>query len=736
MMRRQVWWVLMILGVIGVAAVVAWLAAWPIHPAWLEEVHTALMSSLVVIAGGVILLVLQILRLFRKVQKKQVALTVTTDVLDAEIESRGVAEERIQSLARFPEENTNPVLRVGSDGILLYANSASDLLLRTLKAAQGEKVSGAFLEAVVAAFGSRKSQELSVSCDDRLYSLHLVSVLDADYVNVYGSDITEKARAEAEIRSLARFPEENANPVLRVDGEGRLIFANGASAPLLDTWKVQEGECLPGEWRWVAEDCLKCGSGKELELICGERTFSIQLAPVTESGYLNLYGLDVTERKYYEEQLLKQSNFDTLTELPNRALFQDRLDRALVAARSGQKLVAILFIGLDRFKEVNQALGRDGGDDLLKAVAVRLKESFPAATTVARHSGDVFAGILSGLGSIAEIVDRVQEIRDHLSESFLIRDNPLDVAFSIGVSVYPSDHREGGRLVHFADLAMFRAKADSRDGYRFYEGGMDEEARERHKLLGDLRRALEEEQFRVHYQPQMDLATGQLSGMEALVRWQHPERGMISPGRFIPLAEESGLIVPLGWWVLKTACRHNKSWQRQGLKPLRVAVNLSSVQFGEADLVKGVGRILEESGLDPDYLELEITESVAMHDANTTIATLKALHSLGLRLSIDDFGTGYSSLAYLKRFPVDKVKIDQSFVRDLGEDSESGAICNAVVQLGHAIRLKVIAEGVEEAPQLELLRGMGCDQIQGYHYSRPLAEEAFEAFLAKHGARK
>ena len=546
---------------------------------------------------------------------------------------------------------------------------------------------------------------------------------------VLAAEVIERSRAEAESLSLARFPGENSSPVLRADGDGMILYANPASNLLLDHWQTQPSHTLPLEWIQLIQNILQTGTDKNIEVPMIDHTFSVRLSPIVDAGYVNLYGTDITEKKEYEDQLRLLANYDPLTELPNRSLFQDRWQQAIGSARQNNGMCALLLIALDGCREIEQAEGKEAGNTLRKSVAQRLRTCTAETATVARLGGDLFALIHTDIDNATSAADMAQHVLTILSAPYTLEEDTVEIQVAVGISLFPSDGTDPEHLVHLADLAMSRAQADPRhNSYRFYEGSMNKALQERRDILRDLRWAVERGHLEIHYQPQIALADNRLIGMEALLRWRHPEKGLISPARFIPLAEESQLIIPIGLWVLQTACQQNKQWQEAGLEPLKVAVNLSSVQFRTADLLEAVHHTLQESGLDPQWLELEITESVAMEEADKTSATLTALHNMGLSIAIDDFGTGYSSLAYLKKFPVKKVKIDQSFVRDLKENSDSASLCYAIVQLGHSLNLQVIAEGVETIKQLHLLRDMGCDQIQGYYYSRPLDVTAFTRF--------
>jgi diguanylate cyclase (GGDEF)-like protein/PAS domain S-box-containing protein len=420
---------------------------------------------------------------------------------------------------------------------------------------------------------------------------------------------------------------------------------------------------------------------------------------------------------------------DVLTDLPNRQLFRDRLQHAISMAALGHYQVGVLFIDLDHFKKINDSLGHEVGDRLLCEVARRLRLCIGGLDTVARLSGDEFAIILDQLNNIENVILIAQEINRRLAEVMVVEGYKLFLTASIGISLYPGDGKDVVSLLKCADAAMFKAKELGRDNYRFYTAGLNERVSELLILEGALRQAVEKNHLVLYYQPQLDLKNGRIIGAEALVRWQHPEHGMISPIDFIPMAEETGLIVSIGEWVLRQACAQARLWQQAGYPPMRISVNMSARQFRQKDLVPMVRRILDETGLGAQYLDLEITESILMNDVDGAVERLVELHALGIQLSIDDFGTGYSSLAYLKKFPIHYLKIDRSFVRDVMTDPNDAAIATAIIDLARNMNLKVIAEGIEEVEQHEFLLERGCGYGQGFLFSRPVAAEAFELLL-------
>ncbi|MCK9387983.1 MAG: EAL domain-containing protein [Sulfuritalea sp.] len=456
--------------------------------------------------------------------------------------------------------------------------------------------------------------------------------------------------------------------------------------------------------------------------------------PILEDGKLLgavVTMMDIGERKRYLAQLERQSNFDDLTGLPNRNLLADRLSHAIAHTRQEGNTLAVLTLNLDRFKAVNDSLGRSAGDHVLQEVSKRLSEQVQKADTVARVERDEFV-LVAEVGSIDAVTGLAQSLLQTLAPPFRIGTREFFLSASIGIAVSPKDGEDGEALLKNASAAMLKAKINGGAAFRFYAAEMNARSLERLDMENGLRQALEKGEFVLHYQPQLNLRSGEIIGVEALVRWQCPERGLVAPNEFIPLAEETGLIVPLGDWVLRTACLQNKAWQEAGLAPISMAVNLSAVQFAAQDVVELAGRVLQETGLDPAYLELELTESAAMVDAEAFINTTKKLKGLAITLTIDDFGTGFSSLSYLKRFAIDRLKIDQSFVRDITFDPNSSAIALAVIALSHSLKLTVIAEGVETEAQLNFLRARGCDEMQGFYFSRPVPAAEFELLLRAH----
>ncbi len=432
------------------------------------------------------------------------------------------------------------------------------------------------------------------------------------------------------------------------------------------------------------------------------------------------YFRDVTDRKLAEEKIQVLAYSDALTGLPNRRLLQDRLTQAIASARRQKGRIALLFLDLDRFKNINDSLGHSVGDLFLQEVAERLKRCGREQDTVARVGGDEFLIVLTGLKDVTDAAIAAERLMDAIIREYSIQGHSLNITCSLGITIFPEHGSDAETLIKNADIAMYSAKDSGRNGFRFFTQDVNAQAVERLTLENSLRLALEKKQLFLMYQSQIDMATGKIVGLEALLRWQHPELGLVPPDRFIRIAENCGLIVPIGEWVLRTACSQARKWQEDGLPPVRVAVNVSSVQFRRQGFCEQVRTVLRETGIAPQCLELELTESLLLADAEVTLSVIQELKAMGLTLAIDDFGTGYSSFSYLKQFRVDRLKIDRSFIRDVAVNPDDAAITAAIISMAKTLHLKVVAEGVENEAQMSFLRAQQCDEIQGYYFSKPL----------------
>lgn len=445
---------------------------------------------------------------------------------------------------------------------------------------------------------------------------------------------------------------------------------------------------------------------------------------------------DITGQRLVEDKLRENkahlehvTRHDALTGLPNRLLLSEQMEHLLKSASGKGQQVAVLFIDLDHFKTINDAMGHTVGDLVLQEVAERLTGSIRKSDLAARQGGDEFIVVLPNCNREKGAVRVAQKIMEVLEPPVQRSGREFYITASIGVAIYPDDGEDPKALMSNADIALYRAKEQGRNNYQFYNPEMNARALERMELKGLLHKALERGEFLLHYQPQVDASTGRIAGMEALLRWQLPDRGLVSPAEFIPIAEQTGLIVPIGEWVLRTACAQSMAWQRSGLRAVSLAVNLSALQLKDEQMVGKVDGILKETGMDPGGLELEITESTIMHDIDRAVSVFGSLSSLGVKITVDDFGTGYSSLYYLKKFPLYALKIDRSFVSEITEKQDDAAIATAIVAMAHSLKLKVVAEGVETKEQLEMLRFLGCDLLQGFLFSKPLPAEQAGALL-------
>jgi len=440
---------------------------------------------------------------------------------------------------------------------------------------------------------------------------------------------------------------------------------------------------------------------------------------------------DVSAARAMSVQMTHSAQHDVLTSLPNRLLLNDRITQSIAVARRQKKHLAVIFLDLDRFKYINDSLGHAVGDRLLQSVSKRLLASVRSSDTVSRQGGDEFVILLSDLGRPEDAATSAQKLLLSLGAPHLLGGQELHIGGSIGISVYPADGGDAEILIKSADTAMYHAKESGRNNFQFFTVDMNRRSVERQSLEGSLRCALERGEFLLDYQPKVNLETGEITGVEALIRWQQPNRGLIPPALFVPIAEDCGLIIPIGRWVLREACRQARAWQVAGLPALPIAVNVSAVEFRDKGFVEGVRTILSETGLPAQYLELELTEGVLMEDAESATSVLLVLKAMGVHLAIDDFGTGYSSLSYLRKFPIDALKIDQSFIHQNTTTPDESTIVSAVIAMGRSLKLRVVAEGVETLEELMALQGLQCDEAQGFYFSRPVAAAQFADLLQK-----
>jgi len=543
----------------------------------------------------------------------------------------------------------------------------------------------------------------------------------------------------ADRQRLALFPERNPNPVLSLSAGGQVVYANTSAVELLKELG-EDGRntaaLLPPDLQLRLAALRDSVNDRQTwEYTAGERFLACNVHFLRDRGEFYVYIMDITRYRRAEAELLHQAHHDTLTGLPNRRQFHEHIEQALAVRVPGGMRAALLLMDIDRFNVITRSLGHGVSDGVLQAVTARLEHLLAeerdifAGATLYRFEADVFAILIPGFSARQTPVRLAERIISVIQHPLYVNTREFFVTFSLGISEYPIDGQNSVSLLRNADTAMQRAKQLGGNNIQPYSQEMNARAAESLSLENYLRHAIEHEELSLHYQPEIDIRSGCIAGAEVLLRWKHPDRGIIMPTEFIPLAEETGTIVPIGEWTLHAACTQRKAWHDAGLTQLTVAVNISARQFHQHDLSRLVSHVLSETGIDPGMLELEITEGVAMQDVEYTCTTLKQLKDIGVHLSIDDFGTGFSSLSYLRRFPIDKLKIDQSFVRNLTTNENDAAITRAIIGLGHSMKLMVIAEGVETTEQLSSLRQEGCDMAQGFYLHRPLTASGLEEVL-------
>jgi diguanylate cyclase (GGDEF)-like protein/PAS domain S-box-containing protein len=559
----------------------------------------------------------------------------------------------------------------------------------------------------------------------------------------------EKERAEVTLNSIG-------DGVLSTDVSGNVMYLNtvaermtgwsraeAAGRPFVDVFKIVDGATHESSENPMVL-AMRLNKTVHLTADCVlirrdgyESPIEDSAAPIHDRGGQVTGAVvvfhDVSAARQMSMQLSHLAQHDFLTDLPNRMLLNDRLQQAISSARRHGNQIAVLFLDLDRFKHVNDSFGHVVGDQLLQEVAARLQHSVRRSDTVGRQGGDEFVVVLSELETPESAGISAAKLLAALTIPYHIGSHDLRVPVSIGISMYPDDADNAEALINSADTAMYHAKESGRNNYKFFKPDMVIRAVERQFIEAGLRVALERGEFLLHYQPKIDLATGTVVGVEALLRWRHPERGFIPPAQFVPIAEDTGLILPIGQWVLREACKQSRAWLDAGLPPVPMAVNISALEFRSADFVDSIRALLKETRLDPKCLELELTESVLMKHAESTVSVLKALKDIGVQLAVDDFGTGYSSLSYLRQFPIDSLKMDRSFVHEISSKAGDTEIVSAMINMGNSLKKRVIAEGVETREQLDFLAGAGCGEGQGYYFNRPMVADRFATLLEARG---
>jgi len=651
------------------------------------------------------------------------------------------------------------ILRIDRDGQVIdmqvgaYVNDMEEWVVHDPKTGEGHlpapvyRTLAASIRRVFAGQGEQLA-EFDWTQKDHLRTWEARLILrERDEVVMVVRDITQRKQQEAELRLWAKVFEGSNEAILITDAKLRIVLVNNSYEKIMG---FTEAEVLGVDTAKIGAQLHSHGFFRNLVSVLKERGYwqgelinrrkngerfptwysisQVLNAEGQPENYIAIFS-DISERKKSRERIDFLAHHDSLTELPNRALLNDRLEMAINTAKRRKEKVGILFIDLDRFKNINDSLGHAAGDQILRQTAARLSAAVRNDDTVARLGGDEFVVLLPRVRDERSLAEVAIKLREELLKPYTLEDMPLHLSPSIGIAVYPDDGDTPSTLIKNADAAMYLAKEKGRNNYQFYTPILNARTLDRLKLEYDLRSALDQQQFELHYQPQIDVRTQRVYGAEALVRWRHPERGLVPPNHFIPIAEEIGLIIPLGAWVIAEAARQVKRWHAAGFGDLVVSVNISALQFHQAGFLNEVQGILEQAGTAPSSLELELTESMLMSDMEVSIQVLQAFRDFGYRIAIDDFGTGFSCLNYLRRLPVNILKIDQSFVRDMQTDSASLAIVASIIRLAESLGMETIAEGVETVDESELLSHQGCSLMQGYHFSKPLPVAQFESWL-------
>jgi diguanylate cyclase (GGDEF)-like protein/PAS domain S-box-containing protein len=672
------------------------------------------------------------------------------------------SEQKIKILAKFPDENPNPVLRVSQDYNLAYMNQSAKSLVQGENFFLGKKLPLDIVRPLEQKLDQRPGKNLNrdfdknsrntprgfeVTIASRIFFFTISRISDTQEFYLHGREITEKKNYEALLllsgsvfdNSIEGITITDANAIIqRVNPAFEAITGYSAKEAIGKNPRILKSDRHPPKfyttmWKalnekgqWNGEIWNRRKSGEPYPEWLSINAMQDDNGEV--SGYVAIFH-DMTEIRRSEDKLKFNTYYDSLTKLPNRLLFEDRLDEAITAAKKDNSIVAVICLDLDNFKHVNQSLGLHLGDQLLKQVGDRISGVFKKKTTVSRFGGDQFNIILKNLASPQVAGVWATQLMDLFKKPLIIQEKEIYVNISLGISLFPWDGNLGDILIKNAEIAMHRSKEAGKNIYSLFENGMNKKIEQRLELEAKLRQGLKKEEFKLFYQPKVSVKTGKITGMEALIRWFNDERGLVSPADFIPIAEETGIITPLGAWVLTEACSQTKAWHDLGFNHLKIAVNLSAVQFRNRYLLKTIQKALDSSGLAPNYLNLEITESLVMNDVDGAIVTMNEIADLGATFSLDDFGTGYSSLAYLKRFPVSILKVDQSFVREIPTNKDDMAIAHTIISMAKSLNMTTVAEGVETGEQLKFMQDNHCDEIQGYFFSPPVPADQFLKLL-------
>jgi diguanylate cyclase (GGDEF)-like protein/PAS domain S-box-containing protein len=698
-------------------------------------------------------------------QGVEAELVATRDVTE-----RKRAEETARRLAAIVEFSEDAILGKDMDGAITSWNRGAEKIYGYTR---GEVVGRdlSFLvpperQAEIQAIRERVLSGQPIECLETRRLTKTGSVLDVSLsvspikdptglitgASAIARDITLRKRAEEQLKLQSAALEAAANAIVITDYEGKIVWVNrafttmtgyGKEEVLSKNLRLLKSGDQPESYYANLWSTISSGKVWQGEIVNRRKdgttyTEEMTITPVSRDvgnpadRYFIAIKQDITKRKRAEERVQYLAYYDALTGLPNRTLLQDRLAKALAGARRRKDKAAILFLDLDRFKDINDSLGHSVADLLLQEVAERLKTWAREQDTVARVGGDEFLIVLTGVKDVADAAVATERIVNLMTAEFVVQGHSLSIGCSVGISIFPEHGADGETLIKNADAAMYSAKENGRNRFQFFTEDMNAQVVERLTLENSLRLALDKKELFLVYQPQMDIATGRITGLEALLRWQHPDLGLVPPDKFIRIAENSGLIVPIGEWVVRTACRQARKWQDEGLPAVSVAVNVSAVQFRQEGFCELIRRALHETGLAPQYLELELTESLLLANADLMLSVVQELKAMGVTLAIDDFGTGYSSFSYLRQFRVSKLKIDRVFIRDVAVNPDDAAIASAIISMAKSLHLKVIAEGVEDEAQMSFLRAHQCDEIQGYYFSKPLAVDKVADKLRPH----
>jgi len=682
-----------------------------------------------------------------EISDKPLIITVVRDITNR----KNIEKERNQ-LASFPELNVNPVIETDLECKITYLNSVAQKHFPNLTNACNEHPILKNLDSIITSLREENSKDRvihEVEFNNRFYEQQISYVPEFERIRLYISDITERKKAQEEMRKLSMAVEKSTDWVYITDKNGNIEYVNEA---VVKTSGYEKEELLgqnPRIWQsgkhnndfykklW---DTILSGQtffsvivnrGKDGELFYVDHTITPLKDDNGDITHFVSTAKDITQQKRMEEKVNYLAYYDILTGLPNRSLFLDRLKQSILEARHNESKIAVLNTDLDRFKFVNDTLGPDVGDEVLTKIGQRLLNSVGEENTVARLGSDEFGIILADIEKVEDITSFIRNIIKDVSKNIDIDGEKVKITLSIGVSVYPQDGKTANELVKNADTSLAQVKSEGGNDYQFFTPEMNEKVLEFVLMERHLQNALNNEEYLLHYQPYFDLDTGEMVGMESLIRWKSDDLGLISPGKFIPVLEETKLIIPVGEWIIKEVCRQMKEWQEKGYSVVPISVNISPVQFMQKNLPQMVDEIIQEFELDPKYFIIEITESTFKQSLEHTNLLLKEFKDMGVSISIDDFGTGYSSLSYLKRFPLDNLKIDMSFIREITTNPDDASIVTAIISMAHNLGLKTIAEGVETEEHWKILRILKCDIAQGYYSSKPLPAEDVEKMFVE-----